>query len=105
MGRQDNDRAANRVSKYLPDGAKRRVQWSPRGRILWIDCAITHTGELDWVHEQMLRREPCVAMVRVHQIIWTYYAGGAVRDKYHLVTIGELTYDLMNDAFSFSLSS
>lgn len=103
MGREDNNRTAGGVSKYLPDGASRRVQWSPRGRILWIDITITKVDELEWVHDQMIKHEPCVAMVRVHQIIWTYYTGAAVHDKYHLVTIGEFTYDLMNDAFSFSL--
>ena len=102
MGRDDNNRTAGGVSEYLPDGGQRRFKWSPRGRILWIDIAITSVGELDWVHEQMLRREPCVAMVRVHQIVWTYYTGAAVRGKYHLVTIGETCYDLMNDALTFS---
>ncbi|MCK4898579.1 MAG: hypothetical protein KAS38_07370 [Anaerolineales bacterium] len=107
MGREDNNRATSGVSKYLPHGAKRRLQWSPRGRILWIDIAITSVGELDWVHEQMLRREPCIAMVRVNYTkeFWGYFAGAAVRDKYHLTTIGETCYDLMDDAFSFALSS
>lgn len=106
MGRDDNNRTAGGVSKHLPDGANRRVQWSPRGRTLWIDIAITSVGELDWVHKQMLRREPCVAMVRVHYLVagnfWGYFTGAAVRDQYHLTTIGENAYDLMNDALTFS---
>ncbi len=106
MGRQDNDRTTGGVSRYLPHGANRRVQWSPRGRTLWIDIAIRETAELDWVHKQMLRREPCIAMVRVHYLIarnfWGYFTGAAVRDQYHLTTIGENAYDLMNDALTFS---
>lgn len=105
MGREDNHRAAGRISRYLPHSTNRRVQWSPRGRILWVDIAIDKVDELEWVHDQMIKHEPCVAMVRVHQLIWTYYTGAAVLDQYHLVTIGQLTYDLMDDAFSFALSS
>lgn len=103
MGREDNNRTTRGVSRHLSDGAKRRLQWSPRGRVLWIDIAIDKVDELEWVHDQMIAHEPCIAMVRVHQIIWTYYTGAAVLDQYHLVTIGKITYDLMDDVFSFSL--
>lgn len=107
MGREDNNRTTSGVSKYLPQGAKRRLQWSPRGRILWIDIAINKVDELEWVHDQMLKREPCIAMVRVNYTgdFWGYFTGAAVRDKYHLTTIGVNAYDLMDDAFSFALSS
>jgi hypothetical protein len=55
----------------------------------------------------MLKREPCIAMVRVNYTgdFWGYFTGAAVRDKYHLTTIGVNAYDLMDDAFSFALSS
>ncbi len=104
MGREDNNRTTHGVSKHLLDSSKRRVQWSPQGRILWLDIAVTHKEEIIWVHDQMREHEPCVAMVRIHQVIWTYYTGAAVRDKDHLTTIGEFCYDLMSDAFSFSTS-
>lgn len=48
----------------------------------------------------MFRREPCVAMVRVHDIIWTYYIGAAVGDQYHLTTIGETCYDLISSVLN-----
>ena len=104
MGRQDNDRTIGRVSKHLPSGAKRWLQWSPKGRVLWLDIAVTHKEEIMWVHDQMHKHEPCIAMVRIHQIVWTYYTGAAVRDEDHLTTSGEFCYDLMSDAFSFSSS-
>jgi hypothetical protein len=55
----------------------------------------------------MLKHEPCIAMVRVNYTLdfWGYFTGAAVRDQYHLTTIGVNAYDLMDDAFSFALSS
>jgi hypothetical protein len=52
----------------------------------------------------MLKHEPCIAMVRVNYVgdFWGYFAGAAVRDQYHLTTIGSFCFDLMNDAYEFS---
>ncbi len=107
MGTDDNNRTASGISKYLPSGVTRTYRWVPKGRILYIDIATTSAEELDWVHDQMIRREPCVAMVRVNHFgnFWAYYTGAAVRDKYHLTTIGEFCFDLMYDALVWNESA
>jgi len=98
MGRKDNNRATRDILRYLPSGVTRRVRWEQHRGILWVDIALTSKEELEWVHKQMFKRAPCFAMVRIHQLIWTYYTGAAVGEDYHLTTIGQTCYDLMRDA-------
>lgn len=102
MGREDNNRATRGVSRYLPSDTRRRARWNPAKRLLRVDIAINKVDELEYVHKQMLRRQPCIAMVRVcyNDGIWGYFTGAAVGDKHHLTTIGVFCYNLMIDAFS-----
>ena len=98
MGREDNNRATHDILRYLPSGITRSVKWERYRGILWLDIAVTSKEEIDWVQKQMFNRAPCFAMVRIHQLIWTYYTGAAVGENYHLTTIGQTCYDLMRDA-------
>jgi len=106
MGRSNSDRGIDGILKHLPDnGTTRRWKWCPRTRILWIDIAINKVDELDWAHKQMMRRGPCIVMLRVYQVIWTYYSGAASPTSYMNTTIGRHQYDLMDDAFSLASSA
>lgn len=96
MGRRDSDRTISGIFRDVPNTGDKGWQWNPEKRVLWIDIAIREVADLEWVHDQMLRRAPCIALVRVHQTIWTYYTGAAVDDKYMLVTCGKLCYDLQS---------
>ena len=106
MGRSNSDRGTGDILGYLPNSEiTRRWKWCPKTRILWIDIAITKIDQLDWAHKLMMSRGPCIIMLRVYQIIWTYYSGGASEEDYMTVTIGKYQYDLMNAAFELSSSS